>query len=246
MEDVRRVCLLTGASGPLGTAFVERYADRYDIVAVHHRRPVYTAAQSQELIDPLAPDRQLANARRAHTIRADISRQEQVDALVAETLAEFQKIDVLVNAASVRQCSSLLADGVGAGAGDVFSVNVLAPLWLSLSIARTSWREDLTANIELNRNIINVSSTAGLFVYPDSGQAIYAASKAALNHLTYHLANELWDIGIRANAVAPDPFPGRVPIDDVLDAIAELDASSETGQVRALQGSDQARAAATR
>lgn len=39
-----RVCLLTGASGPLGTALIERYADRYQIVAVHHRRPLYFAA----------------------------------------------------------------------------------------------------------------------------------------------------------------------------------------------------------
>ena len=56
-------------------------------------------------------------------------------------------------------------------------------------------------------------------MYPDLGQALYASSKAALNHLTYHLASELWDIGVRVNAVAPDTFPGRVSIDDIRTAV---------------------------
>lgn len=232
MEVVKRVCLLTGASGPLGTAFVERYADRYEIVAVHHRRPVYFATQEQEFVDPLVPEREVAaNARRAHAIRADISRREHIDAVVQEALEAFGRVDLLVNAAAVRSFSPLLVGGADAGAADLFSVNVLAPLRFSLSLARTFWRADSEANIQFNRNILNVSSTAGLFVYPDTGQALYASSKAALNHLTYHLASELWDLGIRVNAVAPDTFPGRVSIDDVLEAMVAFDESAETGHV---------------
>jgi NAD(P)-dependent dehydrogenase (short-subunit alcohol dehydrogenase family) len=232
MDVVTRVCLLTGASGSLGTAFLERYADRYEIVAVHHRRPVYFPTQGQNFVDPLAPERQVvANARRAHAIRADISRQEEIDAVVEGALRAFGRVDLLVNAAAIRSFSPLLAHGADAGAAGLFRVNVLAPLRFSLSLARLFWSADREANVHLNRNILNVSSTAGLFVYADTGQALYASSKAALNHLTYHLASELWGLGIRVNAVAPDTFPGRVPIGDVLDAIAAFDKSSETGQV---------------
>jgi NAD(P)-dependent dehydrogenase (short-subunit alcohol dehydrogenase family) len=232
VEVVKRVCLLTGASGPLGTAFVERYADRYDIVAVHHRRPVYFPTQEQEFVDPLSPERDVAaNACRTYAIRADISRQEDIDAVVQEALDAFGRVDLLVNAAAVRRFSPLLVDGGDAGAADLFSVNLLAPLRLSLSLARTFWRADADANIRFNRNILNVSSTAGVFVYPDTGQALYASSKAALNHLTYHLASELWSLGVRVNAVAPDTFPGRVSIEDVLEAMVAFDESAETGQV---------------
>lgn len=232
-----RVCLLTGASGPLGTAFIERYADRYQIVAVHHRRPVCFAAQHQEFIDPLQPEHRLVerNTHTVHTIRADLTRPEAIEGIVHQTLERSGRVDMLINAAATRRFSPLLADGSEAGAADVFAVNVLAPLRLSLSLARAFWRADPGANLELNRNVVNVGSTAGLHVYPDTGQALYASSKAALHHLTYHLASEFWDLGVRVNAVAPDTFPGRVAIAEVLDAIAAFDASSETGSVRELR-----------
>ena len=47
VEAMKRVCLLTGASGSLGTAFIERYAATYRIVAVHHRSPVQFATADQ-------------------------------------------------------------------------------------------------------------------------------------------------------------------------------------------------------
>jgi NAD(P)-dependent dehydrogenase (short-subunit alcohol dehydrogenase family) len=152
-----------------------------------------------------------------------------VDSVVQKALEVFGRVDLLVNAAAIRRFSPLLGDG--AGAADLFKINVFAPLQLSLCLARTFWRADPAANVQFNRNILNVSSTAGLFVYPGQGQALYASSKAALNHLTYHLAIELWDLGIRVNAVAPDTFPGRVSVNEVLEAMIAFDESTETGQV---------------
>ena len=112
-----------------------------------------------------------------------------------------------------------------------FSVNVLAPLRLTMAIARHFWRIDREANLQRTRNVVNVSSTAGVYVYPDLGQACYAATKAALNHATYHLASELWDLGVRANAIAPNSFPGIVPTGRVLDEIIALDRSGDTGRL---------------
>jgi NAD(P)-dependent dehydrogenase (short-subunit alcohol dehydrogenase family) len=117
----------------------------------------------------------------------------------------------------------------------LFQINLQAPLRLSVGLAQALWRSDPADNLRLNRNIINVSSTAGLFVYPDLGQALYGTSKAALNHLTYHLASEFWDIGVRVNAIAPNSFPGIVSTGRVLEAITTFDAGSHTGEVLRLE-----------
>jgi NAD(P)-dependent dehydrogenase (short-subunit alcohol dehydrogenase family) len=231
-----RVCLLTGASGQLGTAFIARYADRYQIVAVHHRRPIFFPTQHQEFINPLGKPQPQGepNAFKVHAIRADIARPEAINEIVHQALGRYGRVDMLINAATVRRFSPLLANEMDADAAHVFCINVLAPLRLSAALARTFWRIDIAANQRFNRNIVNLGSTAGLYVYPDSGQALYASSKAALHHLTYHLASEFWDLGVRANAVAPDTFPGRVAIDEVLDAIVAFDTSDGTGQIQQL------------
>jgi NAD(P)-dependent dehydrogenase (short-subunit alcohol dehydrogenase family) len=226
------VCLLTGASGPLGTAFIERFGAAYEIVAVHGRRPVYAPTQNQEFVDPLAPGTRVAmTARRVHAVRADLATSAGIEAVVTETVEAFGCVDLLVNAAAVRRFAPLRT----ADADGVFDVNVLAPLRLTLSLASSCWGSDLDENVRRRRNVVNISSTAGLYVYPDSGQGLYATSKAALNHLTYHLASELWDFGIRVNALAPDTFPGRVPTERVVDAIVALDDSDATGQVLPLE-----------
>jgi NAD(P)-dependent dehydrogenase (short-subunit alcohol dehydrogenase family) len=74
-----------------------------------------------------------------------------------------------------------------------------------------------------------------MYVYPDQGQAVYSATKAALNFVTYHLASELWHIGIRVNAIAPNTFPGLVPTDRVVKEIMAFDASEETGRIVTLE-----------
>ena len=232
---MKRVCLLTGASGLLGTAFVERSAEHYEIVAVHHSRPVRFATQDQLFVDPLSPRTDIpSNEHAVHAVRADLSRQSELDRVLEEALGRFGRVDVLINAAAHRHWSSLLDPAALREVERTLAINVLAPLRLALSLAQRSWREDIAGNVASNRNVINISSSAGLYMYPDQGQALYATSKAALNHLTYHLASELWDIGVRANGVAPDTFPGRVSIEDVLDAVLEFDSSEATGEVREL------------
>jgi len=232
MEVMKRVCVLTGASGLLGTAFIERFADQYQIVAVHNRNAVQYATQEQRFVDPLLPSRKIAeNNGAVHSIRADVSNQREIDSLIDEVVDRFGCIDLLINAAAYRVWSHLLDEEAMNTAEEVLKVNVLGPLRLSIGIANRCWRADPEANVEFNRNIVNVSSTAGMFVYPDLGQGIYAMSKAALINLTYHLASDLWDIGIRVNAVAPDTFPGRIPTESVLDAINHFDQSADTGQV---------------
>jgi NAD(P)-dependent dehydrogenase (short-subunit alcohol dehydrogenase family) len=229
----RRVVLLTGAGGRLGSAFCRTYADRYRIAAVwHHRHPV-AATHGQELFDPLRPDRPLpVNRHAVHEIRADVRSDEDVTRVVSTILDRFGGIDVVVNAAVAGQWRPLLnGHSVTDDAVNSLRVNVVAPLALVAEVARRAWSDDPAQNRALNRNVVNVSSSAGLYVYPGHGQGIYSASKAALNFLTRHLAAELEPLGVRANVLAPDAFPSRVPLPRVLDGLHRLAEGDLNGQV---------------
>jgi NAD(P)-dependent dehydrogenase (short-subunit alcohol dehydrogenase family) len=229
----RRVCLLTGAGGRLGSAFCRKYSGQYQIVAVWFRRRPIAATQGQYLFDPLAPDRRLpANRYPVHDMQADLRASDQIEHLVRTVIKRHGMIDVVVNAAVASRWSSLL-DG-HSGVEEVtesLSVNVAAPLALVAEVARQAWQCDPADNLARNRCVVNVSSSAGIYVYPGQGQGVYSASKAALNILTGHLASELQALGVRANALAPDSFPGRVPIARVLDGVVRLAEGDETGRI---------------
>jgi NAD(P)-dependent dehydrogenase (short-subunit alcohol dehydrogenase family) len=236
VEDLKRACLLTGASGGLGRAFLERCAGSYRIVAVHHRAPIHFATQNQVFVDPLRPDRELPeNADAVHAVGADLTQPEEVARVAREALDVLGGVDLLLNAAAERRWAGLLEPGGTMSAESLLAANVIAPLRLAVELAARSWGADPDENVRRGRSVLNVSSTAGLYVYPDLGQALYATSKAALNHLTHHMASEFWDLGIRVNAIAPDSFPGRVGIEEVLDAVLELDRSEATGEVIPLE-----------
>jgi NAD(P)-dependent dehydrogenase (short-subunit alcohol dehydrogenase family) len=103
-----------------------------------------------------------------------------------------------------------------------------------VEVARRHWRTERRTNLERNRHVLNVSSLSGIQTYPGVGQGVYAASKAALNHLTRHMATEFGAFGVRVNALAPAVFPDLLAVEDVLGALWRLDAGRDTGVVLAL------------
>ncbi|WP_046867880.1 SDR family oxidoreductase [Microvirga massiliensis] len=234
---MKRVCLLTGASGLLGRSLIERCSSDYWFIAVHNNSPVDFATQDQFFIDPLEPDRDIAmNDTAVFSIRANLASQDEVVRIVDEVVQTCGRVDLLVNAAARRDWSPLLTPGAVDSADQLLAVNLLAPLRLTIEVAKRCWLSDPYGNIRNSRNVVNIASSAGLFVYPDLGQALYATSKAALIHLTYHLASELWDLGVRVNGVAPNTFPGLVATDDVIDAVLDFDHGNKTGQIAKLLG----------
>jgi NAD(P)-dependent dehydrogenase (short-subunit alcohol dehydrogenase family) len=229
----KRTCLLTGASGRLGTAFCRAYASRYDIVAVyHHHEPVFPS-QLLEYVDPLDLTADLpANVHRVWAMRADLSSAEDVCRVVDVATARLGGVDLLVNAAVHSVWAGFLDGSTVLDSWAVqAAVNVEAPLRLVHELCTTTWRASDEENRLRRRNVVNLSSTAGIFAYPGQGQSVYAATKAALNHLTVHLADELRPVGIRVNAVAPDSFPSRVETATVAQAVVDLDSSLATGEI---------------
>lgn len=233
-EQRRRVCLLTGAAGRLGAAFISRYGANCDIIAAYHDKPLAGATQESRFVDPLRPSVSLPeNQARAYAVQADLASAEDLRRLVEVALARFDHIDLLINAAADTRFHGSLLDSCLLD--DKFrmqmDINILAPMRLTALIAQMHWKKNPNENRRFGRNVINVSSVSGLRVFPNVGQAMYGASKAALNHLTAHLSAELKPLGVRCNALAPTRFPDRIPTDRVIDAIARIDKSDMTGKV---------------
>lgn len=238
-DDQRRVCLLTGAGGLLGDEFCRQWAGDYDIVAVCRDRAPAVPSQLETYVDPLAPDDTLAvNTPAVHTLYADLTDPADVDRVVEVSLARFGRVDLLVNnAAYTGRYPTTMVDGDAALADldEHLRTNTVAPLRLALRVAQEFWRHRAAENRDLGRNVVNISSISSVQTYPFLGQAGYAASKAALNVLTAHLASEFATFGVRVNAVLPTSFPALITTGSVAEAIVELDRGTANGEALVLE-----------
>ena len=239
MRDHRRVVLITGASGELGTACCRALAHTHDVLAVYHTTPPKGATQDRSTIDPLNPGvRPDAGAPQpVYAVRADLTLDADLDRVVEVGLARFGRIDVIVNAAAAAISASLLNEqAFGQALQAMVAVNLLAPIKLSALVTRQCWREDPVGNKALNRNVINVSCASGVHMNQRPKLAGHAATKAALNFLSCHLAAELNPLAVRVNAVAPARFPNPVPTSRVVESVQRLDQGRMTGRVLLVDG----------
>ena len=131
--------------------------------------------------------------------QADLSDQNQVRRLVAEVLSHHGRLDVLVNNAGISAVipHTALKEASPEIWRNIYEVNVIAP-WTLIAEAEAALRESSCQ--EYTSCIINISSHAG--IRPKGASIPYAASKAALNHITRLLAVSLAPL-IRVNAIAP-------------------------------------------
>jgi NAD(P)-dependent dehydrogenase (short-subunit alcohol dehydrogenase family) len=227
----KRVCLLTGASGRLGTAFCGSCANEYEIVAVYRQHLPKAPG-----VEPIGSrTRREESHQRILAVQADLTSLSDQRRVIDVVLARHGKIDLLVNCA-VRSvwASMLTSDRAMQSASTQFQVNVIVPLQLAVLCVRSYWGDRKAENLQNNRNVINLSSIAGSKVYPRLGQGIYAASKAALNQLSRHMADEFGEIGIRVNALAPNMFPTIVSTTSVIQSLIKIDQGTMTGRVLVL------------
>lgn len=231
-NDERRVCLLTGASGRLGTFFCRRLVHRYAIVAVTRSRPLPVPTQHQRFVDPLAPDSQLpANANQVFEVQADLTDDSALRRVAEIAIARFGGVDLLVNAAVTSPRMSLLAF-TPEELQEQFLLNTTVPVRLAAVLAGQCWLGRTEENRRRNRNIVNISSIYGTHLGPISGNISgYGASKAALNFLSIELANQLRASGIRVNVLAATTFPTLVPTGAVARQVVALDQGNASGRI---------------
>jgi NAD(P)-dependent dehydrogenase (short-subunit alcohol dehydrogenase family) len=132
---------------------------------------------------------------RAIAVAVDVRVEEEIAKLTAHTIAEFGRINVVVNNAGVFRGDDGLVGDLGVNVwDDVMAVNARGPMLLV--------RHALPHLLEAGGGVIlNTSSTHSLA--GDGRLSAYGASKAALNALTTYVATQYGKRGIRCNAICP-------------------------------------------
>lgn len=180
-----RVALVTGASRGIGLAVAARIVAEGGLVCVTARREDGLRTAVDELNGD-GPVRAIGVAGKADDESHQLSTVERV-------LAEFGRLDVLVNNTGINPSYGPLLELDTGAARKTLDVNVVA----ALSWVRVAHRAYLG---EHGGAVVNVASVAGL--RPAAGIGFYGVSKAALIQLTTQLAVELAP-SVRVNAVAP-------------------------------------------
>jgi NAD(P)-dependent dehydrogenase (short-subunit alcohol dehydrogenase family) len=129
----------------------------------------------------------------------DVADADGAQRIIDAAVAEFGRVDVLVNNAGI------LRDRVLVNLDDddwdlVVRVNLRGTFLMTRAASRY-WREQSKAGNEVRASVINTSSESGVFGNP--GQANYAAAKAAVASLTQVASKELARYGVRVNAILP-------------------------------------------
>jgi NAD(P)-dependent dehydrogenase (short-subunit alcohol dehydrogenase family) len=190
-----RFALITGASMGLGFEIAKRYLEAGASIMICGRSeiPLHEAASK---LKSLAPTGQAV-----HAMPADVSKEQDVRALVAATLREFGRLDILVN-----------------------NAGVVGPLGAIETVDWEEWRRSIDINLfgsvllcravlphfktQQHGKIIQLSG--GGATYPLPMRSAYAASKAAVIRFAETLAEETRPHHIDVNAIAPGALNTRI------------------------------------
>ncbi|MGW0043851.1 SDR family NAD(P)-dependent oxidoreductase [Rhodococcus sp. NPDC003348] len=186
-----KVVIVTGASSGLGVAFAQACAEAGADVVLAARR-------AEKLEDTANLVR--ATGRRALTVATDVTSPEQCQAMVDAAMAEFGRVDVLVNNAGIGTAVPATRE-TPEQFRSVVDINLNGSYWCAQACGRV---------MQPGSSIVNIASILGLTT-AQLPQAAYSASKAAIVGLTRDLAQQ-WGArkGIRVNAIAPGFFESEM------------------------------------
>jgi len=192
MEMQGAVAIVTGCTGGLGQRIGRAFAlAGAQVVGIYQKSKAQAEALAVEW-SALGP--------RCVALRADVTEPAEIQGMVERVLAEFGRIDILVNNAAYNQwvpfkdLDSLTLEVWQT----ILQANATSPFLCVKAVAPVMQRQK-------RGRIVNVASIAGLF--PSGSSIAYAVSKAALIHLTRCLAVALGP-EIAVNAVAPGLMMG--------------------------------------
>ncbi len=188
-----RVAVVTGGSGTLGGVICRALAQ-----AGAHIVATYNTSQAKA--ERLASELSAAGQVTAIALQADVTAQTSIDALMAQTMDAFGRIDVLINDAAYNryipfQDLQTLDEAVW---NQIMQCNLTAPFLAMRSVAPIMKRQG-------GGRIVNIASIAGFA--PRGSSIAYAVSKAALLHLTRCMAVALAP-DILVNSVSPGYMVG--------------------------------------
>ena len=181
-----RIVLVTGAGAGIGRATALAMAE----VGANVAAADIDLAAAQRTADQAA-----GNARRAIAIEADCGDVASIDAMIARTVAELGRLDVIVNNAGVTRYAQIM-DLTEADWDRIHRVNAKGVFFCVQRAAREM------INRGSGGRIINIASISGRG-YPGASNAAYAASKGAVISLTWMAAQQLGRHNINVNAICP-------------------------------------------
>lgn len=181
-----QVGIVTGGGQGLGKVFCHAYAEAGADIVVAEANAETGNVTAEEI---------KATGRRAIAITTDVRDPASVDAMTARAMAEFGKIDFLMNNAGITKW----ADAQSTSLDDwrnVMDVNLNGLFYCCQAVGRHMIARK-------SGRIINIASMSGLIVNRPQAQSAYNTSKAAVIHLTKSLAAEWAQYNIRVNAICP-------------------------------------------
>ncbi|MFA6985998.1 MAG: SDR family oxidoreductase [Arenimonas sp.] len=181
-----KTVVITGAASGIGRGAALAFAQHGANVVVADIAEVAGAQTVQEIIQ---------SGGRAIFVRADVARGPDVEALVAEAVATYGRLDCAFNNAGIEEEHLRLAESDEAMFDRMIGINVKG-VWLCMKHEITQMLKQGGGGV-----IVNTASVAGLVGAPR--HAIYAASKHAVVGLTKSAAAEYGKKGIRINSVCP-------------------------------------------
>lgn len=202
-----KVVVVTGASKGIGAGIAKQMGASGAKVVVNY-------ASSKESADAVVAEI-ISSGGNAVAIQGDMSKQSDVKRLFEETVNFFGGLDVLVNNAGVYGFS-LLESFTEDSYRHIFDLNVLGVLLTSQEAVKLFGAS--------GGSIINISSFAG--TRPEPYSVVYAASKGAVDSITYALSQELGAKNIRVNSIRP----GGV----FTDGVAKLGISEESEAIQSI------------
>ncbi|GAA2749831.1 MULTISPECIES: oxidoreductase [Kitasatospora] len=182
--DAGRIWLITGANSGFGRAIAQAALDAGDTVVAAARRPETLAQQAAEHPGRLVP------------VRLDVTDAEQIPAVVADTIARYGRIDVLVNNAG-RGLIGAVEETTDDELRDLMELHFFGPAALTRAVL-PHMREQGTGAV------VQLSSMGGRMSFP--GVGAYSATKFALEGLSEALAQEVAGFGIKVLVVEPGSF----------------------------------------
>jgi NAD(P)-dependent dehydrogenase (short-subunit alcohol dehydrogenase family) len=181
------VVLVTGGLTGIGRAAALAFAKKGAKVVVAGRRDEAGKTLVKEL---------RSFGSEAEFINADVRKEDEIRALVDETVARFGRLDVAVNNAGTEGQVGPITDQTAESYAATFDTNVLGVI-LSMK------HEVRVMKGQGSGSIVNISSTYGH--EGAAGASIYVGSKHAVEGITKSVALEVAKSGIRVNGVAPGP-----------------------------------------
>jgi 3-oxoacyl-[acyl-carrier protein] reductase len=180
-----QVAIVTGASRGIGRAIALELSKQGATLVVNYAA---SSSAADAVVDTITQAGGSAVA-----LQADVSKAEEVDALINAVMQKFSRVDILVNNAGITRDTLLLRMKLEDWQA-VIDLNLTGVFLCTKAASKIMLKQR-------SGRIINITSVAGQMGNP--GQANYSAAKAGVIGFTKTIAKELAPRGITVNAVAP-------------------------------------------